>query len=141
MSGRSPTPRENVERACALYGRDVVVARIVALVRGEGVDPGFVRDLVGLSARPVLSGAAGGPHGYWPRVWGMRALLYAYDSSADPAIAAGTRDESWRVREMAAKVTRQHAVHDLLDDMLRLRDDDVARVRTAADRALRALSA
>lgn len=141
MSGRSPTPRENVERACAIYGRDVVVARSAALVRGEGVDPAFLRDLVGLAARTVLAGGAGGLDGYWPRVWGMRALLYAYDASADPAIAAGSRDDSWRVREMAAKVTRQHAVHALLDDMLRLRDDDVVRVRTAAHRALRALSA
>lgn len=141
MSGRPPTPRENVERACARYGRDVVVARSAALVRGEDVDPGFLRDLVGPAARPVLSGGAGGLDGYWPRVWGMRALLYAYKPAADPAIAAGTRDESWRVREMAAKVTRQHAIHALLDDMLRLRDDDVVRVRTAADRALRALSA
>jgi hypothetical protein len=140
MGAASPTPRELVARACLTYGHDVVITRCAALARGEVAEPIFLSDLVGRPAQTVLSGREGSLDGYWPRVWGLRAFLYAYNASVDAAIRAGTRDDSWRVREMAAKVTRQHAIHDLLDDMIRLRSDDVPRVRAAAERALRALA-
>jgi hypothetical protein len=140
VAARLPLPREMVAAACATYGRAEVVTRCASMALGEIVDVTFLRVLVGQSANTVLQGLEGGLVGYWPRVWGMRALLYVFDQSAVPAIVASTRDDSWRVREMAAKVIRRNGVDEALDDMVRLSDDDVPRVRVAAARALRALS-
>jgi hypothetical protein len=138
---RERSPRELVAAACTKYGRSEVVARCIDMTRGRGVDPAFLTDLVGVAARTVLGGQAGGLDGYWPRVWGLRAMLYAYEPTAETAVVAATHDASWRVREMAAKVTRQHGVDAALDEMIRLIRDEVPRVRAAAERALRALSA
>jgi hypothetical protein len=59
----------------------------------------------------------------------IRGLLWAWDS----AVSIALRDESWRVREMAAKVAR-HLVGDALPAVVELRDDPVPRVRAAAQR-------
>ena len=53
---------------------------------------------------------------------------------------AALRDESWRVREMAAKVVARHALGDALPVVARLRGDPVARVRVAAHRAVKLLT-
>jgi HEAT repeat protein len=97
--------------------------------------------LGGPAAEGVLIGREGGRGGYWPRVWAARGLLHVWDDMATPAIIKATADESWRVREMAAKVIARHGVGDALDSVVRLRDDPVARVRAAALGAVEVLTA
>jgi hypothetical protein len=105
------------------------------------VDDDFVRALVGPNADYVLGGHEGGRHGYWPRVWAARTFLYVWDERATPAIARATTDESWRVREMAARVVARHSVHGAVTAVAGLCDDQVPRVRAAAQRAVSALMA
>lgn len=50
-------------------------------------------------------------------------------------------DDAWRVREMAAKVVARHQVDEALTTIAGLQGDQVARVRSAARRALSALTA
>lgn len=95
--------------------------------------------LAGPAAQQVLDGHEGGLEGYWPRVWAARGLLHVWDDVAGPAIIEATRDQSWRVREMAAKVIGRHGVADGLQALADLQGDAVARVRTAATRSLEAL--
>jgi HEAT repeat protein len=97
--------------------------------------------LGGESARYVLDGGAGGRAGYWPRVWGTRGLLHQWDPAATEAIIGATNDESWRVREMAARVIARHTVGDALDAVAALRADEVERVRAEASRAVTVLTA
>ena len=51
-------------------------------------------------------------------------------------VLAGASDESWRVREMSARVVARHQLSDAIEEMVGLRDDENARVREAAERAL-----
>jgi hypothetical protein len=88
----------------------------------------------------MLAGHEGGKTGYWPRVWAMRGLLYAWDDAATSVVINAVNDESWRVREMAAKVCRRHRVEGALDAVARLEDEPVARVQAAAERALRTVA-
>jgi len=92
--------------------------------------------LGGPHAEDVLGRSEGGKSGYWPRLWAARALLYAWDDVATNAIGLATMDESWRVREMSARVIARHFVGNALDDVAKLRDDSVERVRLAAERAV-----
>lgn len=135
------TPRQNVTTECAQHGEHEVVARCVLLIDGGDVDDAFLMAISCGAARQVLEGREGGRTGYWPRVWGARALLYAWDVAAEPAIVRATGDTHWRVREMAAKVIARRLVGDGLEAVVALRDDPVLRVRAAAERALVALSA
>jgi hypothetical protein len=73
------------------------------------VDDDLVLTLGGEPAGYVLSGGEGGKEGYWPRVWGARGLLHAWDDAATDAIIHATTDEAWRVREIAAKVIARTA--------------------------------
>jgi hypothetical protein len=109
----------------------------VAILNGRRVDDDFLRVIGGPSAETVLDGHAGGVDGYWPRVWAARGLLHVWDGSATDAIVNATTDESWRVREMSAKVIARHHVSSAIDAVVSLLDDDNARVRTAAARAFR----
>jgi hypothetical protein len=52
-----------------------------------------------------------------------------------------TSDQSWRVREMTAKVVAKHRVDAALEAALELSRGPVLRVRTAAQRAVRELAA
>ena len=88
----------------------------------------------------MLDGREGGIHGYWPRVWAARGLLYAWDESAASAVIQATADPHWRVREMALKVINRRLVGDALDAAAELRNDPVPRVRQAAERAVVALT-
>jgi hypothetical protein len=92
--------------------------------------------LGGAHALNVIRGGEGGVEGYWPRVWAMRSFLYAWDPGATDVVIAGAKDSHWRVREMSAKVVARHRLDDAHDAMTTLVDDDVARVRAAAERAL-----
>lgn len=117
-----------------------MVDAAVALLRGEDGDDGFLMAISTGAAQQVLDGHEGGRTGYWPRVWGARTLLYAWDERAAAAVVQATVDEHWRVREMAAKVIGRRLVGEGLDAVVALRTDPVPRVRAAAERALAALT-
>jgi HEAT repeats len=135
------TPRQSVTAECERRGRAAVVTGCIGLLDGADTDDGLIIALGGPPAEIVLSGREGGRGGYWPRVWAARGLLHVWADDATPAIIAATTDESWRVREMAAKVIARHQVGDALAAVVALRDDPVLRVRAAADRAVMDLSA
>jgi hypothetical protein len=105
------------------------------MLASESFDPEFLRVLGGPPAETVLSGGQGGIDGYWPRVWAARGLLHVWDDSATEEIIAATSNESWRVREMSAKVIAAHKVRPAVDAIVPLLDDENARVRAAARRA------
>ncbi len=103
------------------------------------VDGDLVRILGGASADQVLAGMAGGPDGYWPRTWALRALLYLWAPDAEPQVVNSCGDLHWRVREMAFKVVAARELHSeparaaIEQGLL----DDHWRVRSAAERAQR----
>ncbi len=130
------TPRESVEEECRKKGTKKVVARCVEILSGGDVDEETLQALAGPASYQVLEGAEGGLSGYWPRVWAMRGLIYAWNDSATPVVISGANDESWRVREMSARVVARHQVSEALTEMETLRNDEVPRVREAAERAL-----
>jgi len=131
----APTPQERIELATLHQGLLPVIDGCVRILSGDVSDSAFIRVLGGLPAEQVLAGAEGGASGYWPRVWALRGLLYAWDASATDALLAATRDEHWRVREMAAKVAADHRLLAALDAMRGLAQDENERVREAAQRA------
>jgi hypothetical protein len=131
----SDTPRHRIEAECARRGKDAVVADCVALLQGEPPTPDLLRPLAGPGARKFFDGREHDDT-YWFRVWALRGLLWAWDDSAAHEVSLATGDESWRVREMAAKVVARHLVASALSDVAGLRDDPVPRVRRAAERAL-----
>jgi hypothetical protein len=116
------TPPVRIAAECVRHGPEQLTAACVALLQGrpDEVSGTMISVLGGDGARYVLDGGEGGRNGYWPRVWAARGLLHAWDPAATAAITAATRDEAWRVREMAAKV--------------------IARVRAAAARAVTLLT-
>ncbi|HVC21838.1 MAG TPA: HEAT repeat domain-containing protein [Candidatus Dormibacteraeota bacterium] len=124
---------------CHRQGTSAVVSGCIDLLRGSRFDDALLRALAGPAAEQVLAGQEGGKSGYWPRVWGARGLLYAWEVRAVPAIVGATTDDSWRVRQMAVNVIARHQLEDLFDAVVRLRNDPVPRVRAAAERALRTL--
>jgi HEAT repeat protein len=69
-------------------------------------------------------------------VWAARALLYAWDDAARPAVSSSLADPAWRVREMAAKVVRKRGIATAQTALERLASDPIERVRVAAERAL-----
>ena len=131
-------PREWIEAECARRGKDAFVADCVAVLRG-GTDPDIIRVLAGSATERFFDGAE---HldTYWFRVWALRGLLWAYEPAADGAVCDALSDDSWRVREMAAKVVAKHLVRGASSAVARLRDDPVPRVRLAAERAVARLA-
>jgi hypothetical protein len=134
------TPKESVLAEVRRRSLPDVVGHCTALLSGHRVDERFLFVLAGPASRQVLDGREGGPGGHWPKVWALRGLLYAWAESAQAAVIGSTMDESWRVREMAAKVIGAHAIDDGLEALNRLVHDPVPRVRAAASRAQVALS-
>jgi HEAT repeat protein len=138
------TPRQSVQQECGRRGTAQVVAGCVALLAGGDADYALVRALGGPAADSVL-----GPHPrqdqrYFLRVWAARALLYAWDDAApglQAAVLAALADESWRVREMAAKLVARRELGEGLTAVAGLQQDPVPRVRAAAARATAVLSA
>jgi hypothetical protein len=128
-------PRERIQAAAAALGPTAFVAGCVGLLRGDDGDPELVQALGGPGTSHVLVDATG-KNRYWLRVWAARGLLWAWDPEATAALGAALDDEAWRVREMACKVVARHALDDLLDEVLALRNDPVPRVRAAASRAV-----
>jgi len=133
------TPRASIEAECERRGRDAVVAGCEDLVRGGRVDDDLLVALAGPAAILFLSGAARDDD-YWLRVWGLRGLLHVWDDGTADVVRTALGDEHWRVREMALKVTAKHTVDDALDEVVLLRTDGNARVRSAAERAVVALA-
>jgi len=134
------TPKHSVLAEVRRVGLRDVVSRCTEILSGRPSDSRVLYVLAGPASRQVLDGREGGPDGYWPKVWALRGLLYAWDDAAQTAVLDVIADESWRVREMAAKVIGAHAIDDGLDALGRLIDDPVPRVRTAATRARLALT-
>jgi hypothetical protein len=129
-------PRASVAALAEARGRDAVVTGCLDLLAGKEPDAELVVGLAGPAARWGLDA---GPD-YWFRVWALRGLLWLWDERATDAVARAMDDDAWRVREMAAKVAARHRVDAALEQLVRLQDDPVARVRSAADRALRLLA-
>lgn len=136
-----PSPRQRILAECARHGRPEVVAGCVRLIEGGHGEDAFVRVLAGRTAPWWFAHREDEDLAYWPRVWGARGLLWAWEDSALPALCVAMRDPAWRVREMAAKVVARNLVGDALDDVAALRDDPVRRVRIAATRAVATLTA
>lgn len=132
-------PRARIAAEVARRGQHEVVAGCVTLLRGGTVDEDLVRVLGGPGG-PGFMGTGRPQDEYWLRVWGARGLLWAADDTAQTAVADALGDEHWRVREMALKVIARHHWGDLLDDVVPLEADPVARVRAAATRTLRVLT-
>lgn len=111
----------------------------IDLLEGHEVEGQVVHALGGPPARWALGEGASGPD-YWLRVWALRGLLWHWDDAATAAVITAMSDESWRVREMAAKVAARHRVDEALEELLRLRHDPRQRVRSAAFRAVERLT-
>jgi len=144
MASRSlwgQTPRESIEHECGRRGSAAVVAGCVELLGHGEADDALIIALGGPAARSVLDSGPAPVHQYWLRVWAARALLYAWDDRASGAVLAALADESWRVREMAAKVVARHRLGAALSAVAGLRNDPVPRVRAAAARATAVLTA
>jgi HEAT repeat protein len=107
---------------------------------GRHIDEDFLFVIGGPAAQTILDGREGGVDGYWPRVWALRALQYAWEESATAAVLAAADDESWRVREAVAKVIAHQRLGDDLSALADLDRDPVERVRQAADRARKRLT-
>lgn len=133
------TPQQSIEAECVRRGEDALVSGCARLIAGDYTDAGLIMALGGPGASRLLDGQSHADE-YWFRVWGIRGLLWAWDDSAADAVNLALRDESWRVREMAAKVVARHRVGDALPTVAELRDDPVPRVRAAASRAVMLLT-
>jgi HEAT repeat protein len=134
-------PRLLVAQAVSVHGVDSVVDTSLALLTGEtGYDslPVSLTFLggAGASARLARGDLAARGQDHWPRLWGARALRYAWLPHAEPGIVAALGDPSWRVREMAAKVVGQHQCGSAAKPLESLLGGDFPRVQVAAVRAL-----
>jgi HEAT repeat protein len=125
-------PAVRIAAAVGLIGESHVAERAAALLDGEHQGDEFLRWVGGRQANGILGGDW---PAYWPQVWGARALLYAWDDSAGPAVARGLDHEAWRVREMCGKVIAAREL-PYPDAIVPLLSDEVARVRVVAARAL-----
>lgn len=140
MPGQGQTPRQRIDAECAHRGKAAVVAACIALLEGHDVDAELMVALGGSPARWVFSGEPEGPR-HWRRVWAARGLLWAWGDEALPALMTALTDDTWRVREMAAKVVARHRLGDALSTVAELRGDPTPRVRAAASRAVVLLTA
>lgn len=129
------TPKQSILFECERRSSNDVVRDCIAILDNQPIDAHFLRVIGGPGAESVLEGRDGDVQGYWPRVWATRGLLHVWDDSATAAIIAATTNDSWRVREMSAKVIARHGVRPAIDAVVALLDDDDARVRAAASRA------
>jgi hypothetical protein len=133
-------PRVRIADACNRRGTDDVLNGCLSLLDGGDVDADLIQ---------VLGGPAGPRHldappdqRYWLKVWATRGLLWApWQARSAPAVCEALADDAWRVREMAAKVVARHRVAEAFDGLTPLLADPVPRVRCAASRALRVLTA
>ncbi len=124
------------------WGSRGLMDRCVRLYRDMdwGDEPELLSYLAGRKgSRWVVLGF--GVQGYFVRTWALRAMLYAWDSSAAPTVIEALGDEHWRPREMALKVIAKRLIDHDVDAVIEMQDDSTPRVRTAASRALQRLIA
>ena len=130
-------PVERVSALVELVGADAVVDWCADLLRGGDWTDADAPELDWIGGRSSVAMVAKDLDlVYWPRVWAARALLHAYRAQAEPAVVAGLSDDSWRVREMCAKVVRAHELGSAADELAPRCADEVPRVRAAAVRAI-----
>lgn len=111
------------------------MAGCIDLLSGDHRDSELIYVLGGAPAHQVL--VDGNPeHDYWIRLWGARGLLWVWNDSASAAIIGALADDSWRVREMAAKVVRRNLVGEALAAVALCQQDPILRVRLPAQRAV-----
>ncbi|RFA09241.1 hypothetical protein B7R54_08385 [Subtercola boreus] len=136
-----PTPDLNdpiearLDEAVAREGAERVARRATSLLAGRYEGEEFLLVVGGTHAEGIVNGA---PALYWPEVWGARALLYVWDDAATPTVIGALTNQSWRVREMAARVCAAHGV-GTARDLVKLTTDQNPRVRAAAARAIAAV--
>jgi HEAT repeat protein len=128
------SPRVRILVASERLGRETFVQRCEDLLRGTEPDVDFLLVLGGAPARRFLGDGAPEGQRYWLRVWALRGLLWAGPGDVE-VLRKALADRSWRVREMAAKVVARHELDELLDDVSKLEQDSVRRVRDVARRA------
>ena len=133
----SAAPRRRVAAACRQLGRDAFIRRCAAVLAGGEEEPEFVAAIGGAPALHLLSRGIPGDQRYWLRVWAARGMLWAGRPSDPAVLRMALDDAAWRVREMTCKVIARHRVDELLDDVVALEGDPVARVRIGATRAAR----
>ncbi len=126
------SPGDRIALAVERFGEADVADRAAALLTGTNEGEEFLLWVGGRHAQGVLDGA---PALYWPEVWGARALLYAWDDGAAPAIRDGLGNQAWRVREMCCRVVAARAL-PFGAELVPLLRDEVARVRGNAARAI-----
>ena len=138
-------PRQRLGLACSTFGEQVVAKWCAGLI-GESVaydDPSWppLAWLGGDHADSELRIGRIAERGqaYWPRVWAVRGLLYAWSPEAAGAVETALSDPSWRVRELAAKVALLRELGGAADRLCDLVGDPVPRVRAASIRALAVL--
>jgi HEAT repeat protein len=129
------TPHDSIQAECRRRGRDAVVDGCVRLLGSGTTDAALLLALAGPAGQKFLDGREHADT-YWLRVWALRGLLWTWDERATDAVCAALRDEHWRVREMALKVVARHEIDEAFDPVVRLRDDGIPRVRSAAERAV-----
>jgi HEAT repeat protein len=126
------SPAQRIAAAVARFGESIVAERAASLLMGGNEGDEFLLYVGGRHAQGVLDGA---PPLYWPEVWGARALTFVWDASAASAVRRGLGDQAWRVREMCARVCFLRRLPET-EALTALLTDEVARVRSAAARAL-----
>ncbi|TDW30425.1 HEAT repeat domain-containing protein [Cryobacterium psychrophilum] len=126
---------DRIAAAVKRYGEPAVIDRSIALLKGDNAGEDFLLYVGGEHAQGILDGA---PSLYWPELWGARALMYVWSESANETVIGGLDNQSWRVREMCAKVILLRKLH-ALKRLTRLTTDETPRVRAAAVQALAAL--
>lgn len=146
MAGTGPPndsmlPGDRAGAEAARRGRAEFVADCADLLAARRLDRGLVLALGGGHARLLLDGDLRADQAYWLRVWAARGLLWVWGAHATAAIRSALRDDAWRVREMAAKVAARQLLGDLLPELVETATDPVARVRAAAARAVRRITA
>jgi len=126
------SPGDRIAIAIQRFGEAEVADRASSLLSGNNEGEEFLLWVGGQHAQGILDGA---PALYWPEVWGARALLYAWDESALPAVRAGLGNQAWRVREMSTRVVAAREL-PCSAELRSLFSDENARVRENAARAI-----
>ncbi|HEU4750141.1 MAG TPA: HEAT repeat domain-containing protein [Acidimicrobiia bacterium] len=92
-------------------------------------------------AERLMNDPSGARLAYWPRSWAARALAYAGDPAAAPALLSALADPHWRVRMTAIQTLGRLEVEGVTDELVAALADEHPRVRAAAAVALRRLGA